>query len=181
MVGYVLGIGDRHLNNVLIDKQTGDVVHIDLGIAFEQGKALARPEKVPFRLTPAILDGMGWKGKEGVFQRGCEVTMTVLRESCEYLLSVLQVLMDDPLYEWSIIPQKPTHSLLPKAGLVERKAGGIATAKTADGIIITCRRKLKGRELGEMMSVQGQVAGLISEAENLENLAVMFHGWKPYI
>jgi ataxia telangiectasia mutated family protein len=181
MVGYVLGIGDRHLNNVLIDKQTGDVIHIDLGIAFEQGKALGRPEKVPFRLTPAILDGMGWKGKESIFQRGCEETMAVLRESCEYLLIVLQVLMDDPLYEWSIVPQKQTHSLLPKAGFGERKAGGVVMAKTADGIIITCRRKLEGRELGEMMSVQGQVARLISEAENVENLALMFHGWKPYI
>lgn len=37
-VGHVLGIGDRHGSNILIHKGTGEVVHIDFGIVFEQGK-----------------------------------------------------------------------------------------------------------------------------------------------
>lgn len=37
-VGHVLGIGDRHLSNILIHNITGIVVHIDFGIVFEQGK-----------------------------------------------------------------------------------------------------------------------------------------------
>jgi ataxia telangiectasia mutated family protein len=36
MIGHVLGLGDRHCQNILLDKQSGEVVHIDLGIAFEQ-------------------------------------------------------------------------------------------------------------------------------------------------
>jgi ataxia telangiectasia mutated family protein len=36
IVGHVLGLGDRHLSNILLDKFTGQVVHIDLGIAFDQ-------------------------------------------------------------------------------------------------------------------------------------------------
>lgn len=31
MVGYILGIGDRHVKNILIDKTTGEVIHIDFG------------------------------------------------------------------------------------------------------------------------------------------------------
>lgn len=31
MVGYILGLGDRHVYNILIDKRTAEVVHIDLG------------------------------------------------------------------------------------------------------------------------------------------------------
>lgn len=31
MVGYVLGLGDRHTQNILIDEQTAEVVHIDFG------------------------------------------------------------------------------------------------------------------------------------------------------
>lgn len=31
MCGYVLGIGDRHVNNILIDKNTAEVIHIDFG------------------------------------------------------------------------------------------------------------------------------------------------------
>jgi serine-protein kinase ATM len=36
MIGHVLGLGDRHGQNILLDMQTGEVIHIDLGIAFEQ-------------------------------------------------------------------------------------------------------------------------------------------------
>jgi serine-protein kinase ATM len=36
MIGHILGLGDRHGQNILLDKMTGEVVHIDLGVAFEQ-------------------------------------------------------------------------------------------------------------------------------------------------
>jgi ataxia telangiectasia mutated family protein len=36
MIGHVLGLGDRHCQNILLDTSTGEVVHIDLGVAFEQ-------------------------------------------------------------------------------------------------------------------------------------------------
>ena len=32
MVGHVLGIGDRHSMNILVDCRTGEQVHIDFGI-----------------------------------------------------------------------------------------------------------------------------------------------------
>jgi ataxia telangiectasia mutated family protein len=38
IVGHVLGIGDRHGANILVHERTGEVVHIDFGIVFEQGK-----------------------------------------------------------------------------------------------------------------------------------------------
>lgn len=50
IAGYILGLGDRHLSNILIDEHTAEVVHIDFGIAFEQGKVLPLPETIPFRL-----------------------------------------------------------------------------------------------------------------------------------
>lgn len=36
IVGHVLGLGDRHISNILLDNVTGEAVHIDLGISFEQ-------------------------------------------------------------------------------------------------------------------------------------------------
>ena len=36
MIGHVLGLGDRHCQNILLDTECGEVVHIDLGLAFEQ-------------------------------------------------------------------------------------------------------------------------------------------------
>merc|ERR1712150_73369 len=79
IVGHVLGIGDRHTNNILVHQKTGEVVHIDFGIVFEQGKTLNTPETIPFRLTRDVVDGMGPMGTEGCFTIACEATASVLR------------------------------------------------------------------------------------------------------
>ena len=92
MVGHVLGLGDRHINNILIDNTSGEVVHIDLGVAFEQGRILPTPEKIPFRLTRDIVDGFGPAGVEGVFRACCEQSITVLRQNSQAVLTVLEVM-----------------------------------------------------------------------------------------
>jgi ataxia telangiectasia mutated family protein len=38
VVGHILGIGDRHTSNIMVHQKTGEVVHIDFGYAFGQGK-----------------------------------------------------------------------------------------------------------------------------------------------
>ncbi len=48
---YILGIGDRHLDNFLMDTSDGSVVGIDFGAAFGAGINLGVPELIPFRLT----------------------------------------------------------------------------------------------------------------------------------
>lgn len=50
-VGYLMGLGDRHLGNILLDEHTAEVVHIDHNIVFDRGRKLPVPEIVPFRLT----------------------------------------------------------------------------------------------------------------------------------
>eukprot|EP00198_Chlamydomonas_reinhardtii_P004334 XP_001693670.1 serine/threonine-protein kinase ATM [Chlamydomonas reinhardtii] len=42
-----------------------------------QGRFLATPELVPFRLTRDVVDGMGINGTEGPFRRSCEETLRV--------------------------------------------------------------------------------------------------------
>jgi PI-3-kinase-related kinase SMG-1 len=51
IVGYLLGLGDRHLDNLLLDKACGQIVHIDYSVCFDKGLGLRVPEVVPFRLT----------------------------------------------------------------------------------------------------------------------------------
>lgn len=64
IIGYIIGLGDRHLDNVLVDLNTGEVVHIDYNVCFEKGKTLRVPEKVPFRMTPNIKTALGVTGVE---------------------------------------------------------------------------------------------------------------------
>ena len=178
IVGYILGIGDRHLNNILIDESTGEIIHIDLGIAFDQGKALPIMEKVPFRLTNEIIDGMGWMGKEGIFRKTCEESMKVLRKNSEYLITILKVFMSDPLYNWNLIPKKQRDS---RIGFNEMRATGESKNQFAESVIVTCRRKLEGRVTGETLSAEGQISMLINDATSDENLAFMYSGWKPFL
>jgi ataxia telangiectasia mutated family protein len=108
MVGYVLGLGDRHPNNILLHSETAELIHIDLGVAFEQGKLLLAPERVPFRLTRDLVDGMGASGVEGPFRRSCEQTLRVLQEGELALLTILEVFLHDPLHSWRLSPEKAT-------------------------------------------------------------------------
>jgi len=59
MCGWIAGVGDRHLQNILLDTNTGSVVHIDFGYAFGTATSvLPIPELAPFRLTDALLGGL---------------------------------------------------------------------------------------------------------------------------
>ena len=104
IIGYILGIGDRHAHNILLDTVTGEVVHIDFGIVFEQGKGLGTPETVPFRLTRDVVDGMGVTACEGTFRRSCEEVLRVLRDNSLQIMTILEVVIHDPLYKWSLSP-----------------------------------------------------------------------------
>ncbi|KAF9924106.1 Serine/threonine-protein kinase smg1, partial [Modicella reniformis] len=102
MIGYVIGLGDRHLDNILIDFTTGDLVHIDYNVCFEKGKRLRIPEIVPFRLTRNMLTSLGVTGVEGNFRIGCEQTMKVMRKNKEILVTLLEAFVYDPLVDWQI-------------------------------------------------------------------------------
>lgn len=64
------------------------------------------PETIPFRLTQNIEVGMGVSGVEGTMRHCCEKTLTVLRDQRQIIITLLQVLLYDPLFKWSITPAK---------------------------------------------------------------------------
>ncbi|KZS94646.1 atypical/PIKK/FRAP protein kinase [Sistotremastrum niveocremeum HHB9708] len=104
MVGHVLGLGDRHPSNILLERETGKVVHIDFGDCFEVAMHREKyPEKVPFRLTRMLVHAMEVSGIKGSFTNTCEITMEVLRENRESLMAVLEALVYDPLISWRLV------------------------------------------------------------------------------
>ncbi|XP_017218492.1 serine/threonine-protein kinase ATM [Daucus carota subsp. sativus] len=185
MVGYIVGLGDRHSMNILIDQATAEVVHIDLGVAFEQGLMLKTPERVPFRLTRDIVDGMGITGVEGVFRRCCEETLSVMRTNKEALLTILEVFMHDPLYKWALSPlkalqrQKETYDDLETS--LEDSQDEYEGNKDATRALLRVKQKLDGYEEGEMRSVHGQVQQLIQDAIDPDRLCHMFPGWGSWM
>lgn len=189
MVGYILGLGDRHVSNILIDKSTAEMIHIDFGIAFEQGKVLPTPETVPFRLTRDVVDGMGLSGVEGVFRRSCEKTMAVLRRNQEKILTILEVLLYDPLYAWSLTPKMVArrqkvmkNSSRASTSSVESdgKVSSLEKNKMAERVLCRLKEKLLGTEDGPASSVEGQVNRLIQQARDVANLSRLFKGWQAY-
>lgn len=101
MIGYIIGLGDRHLDNMLVDFTTGEVVHIDYNVCFEKGKGLRVPEKVPFRMTPNLEMALGVTGVEGVFRLSCEEVLKILKQGRETLLTLLEAFVYDPLVDWT--------------------------------------------------------------------------------
>lgn len=63
------------------------------------------PEKVPFRLTRMLIKAMEVSGIEGSYRSTCEQTMTVLRESRESLIAMLEAFVYDPLISWRLIAE----------------------------------------------------------------------------
>ncbi|KAG8733272.1 phosphatidylinositol kinase- protein kinase tor1, partial [Ceratobasidium sp. 423] len=106
MVGYILGLGDRHPSNLLIHRITGKVVHVDFGDCFEVAMNREKyPEKVPFRLTRMLTKAMevsGIKG-QGSYRNTCVITMEVLRRNRDSLLAVLEAFVWDPLINWRLM------------------------------------------------------------------------------
>uniref|UniRef100_A0A8C2HE41 non-specific serine/threonine protein kinase n=1 Tax=Cyprinus carpio TaxID=7962 RepID=A0A8C2HE41_CYPCA len=185
IVGYIVGLGDRHIQNILIDEQTAELVHIDLGVAFEQGKILPTPETVPFRLSRDIVDGMGITGVEGVFRRCCEKTMEVMRSSQEALLTIVEVLLYDPLFDWTMNPLKAfylqQHDEHAELHATLNPTDSQSFNKVAERVLLRLQEKLKGVEEGTVLSVGGQVNLLIQQAMDPKNLSRLFPGWQAWV
>jgi FKBP12-rapamycin complex-associated protein len=116
MVGYVLGLGDRHLNNLML-QQGGAVVHIDFGDCFEVAMhRLMYGERVPFRLTRLLVHALGVTGVDGVYRHTCEHVMKLLRRHKDNLLSVLEAFIYDPLINWKLKPKEDSTSAVAVAG-----------------------------------------------------------------
>eukprot|EP00879_Flechtneria_rotunda_P006073 GHRR01006386.1.p1 GENE.GHRR01006386.1~~GHRR01006386.1.p1 ORF type:complete len:3169 (+),score=1435.50 GHRR01006386.1:1331-9508(+) len=204
MAGSIIGLGDRHMGNMLLDANTAEVVHIDLGIAFEQGLFLNTPERVPFRLTANVIDGMGAAGVEGPFRRCCETTMEILRSHKEALLTVVEVVLHDPLYKWQMTPVKARRkqqdtiadanvqeAAAAASGAVSSASGGqVGDAGSAGAIgnadaeraVLRVKQKLEGQDVegGVAQSVSAQVGMLLQAAQDPDNLCRMFAGWAAF-
>ena len=104
ILGYILGLGDRHLNNLLMSRKNGQIVHIDFGDCFEVAmKRDKYPEKVPFRLTRMLVKALGITEIEGNFRITCEKMMSLLINNKDSLMAILSALIHNPLISFRLM------------------------------------------------------------------------------
>eukprot|EP01094_Clydonella_sp_ATCC50884_P002485 TRINITY_DN1189_c0_g1_i1.p1 TRINITY_DN1189_c0_g1~~TRINITY_DN1189_c0_g1_i1.p1 ORF type:complete len:2421 (+),score=972.86 TRINITY_DN1189_c0_g1_i1:126-7265(+) len=156
MVGYILGLGDRHPSNLMQDRLSGKIVHIDFGDCFEVAMHRDKyPEKIPFRLTRMLINAMEAGGIEGNFRNTCENVMRVLRMNKESLMAVLEAFVHDPLINWRLLntdnhPSSDDESAREDEG----ESGGL---ETLDSITPNRGQKQKGSQLDDMQLDQMSV------------------------
>lgn len=151
IVGWFMGLGDRHSENIHFDKTTGDTVHVDLNCIFNKAKSLEIPEKVPFRLTQNIIDGFGVLRLEGTYKHTLKHTLEVLRDNRDVIQANLLSFVFDPLFEWARKKTEP--------------------AKIIEGM----NKKL------DFEDVDFKIEELIGEATDINNLGSMYIGWMAFV
>ncbi|RUS83841.1 hypothetical protein EGW08_008382 [Elysia chlorotica] len=178
IVGYILGLGDRHGENILLDSTTGDCVHVDFNCLFNKGETFEWPERVPFRLTHNMIAAMGPLGIEGLFRQACEITLRVIRNQMDPLMSVLKPFIYDPLVEWSK-PSRGQRSNATDSGEINNELALSHVQNIEDRMRGILKTKAKPRCLP--LSIEGHVNYLLQEATDDKNLCQMYIGWAAYM
>ena len=203
MVGYLIGLGDRHGENVTLEAASGDTVHVDLNLLFNAGAALRIPEIVPFRLTHNMVDAFGPCGLQGPFRLSCETALGVMRRQKDLLVASLRPFVFDPLVDWIVpevqdrkkqkgLPKDPTGEVVNEKGLetlkaIEARLGGFVDENLGGrsggggGGPRSHRDQRRSTNPNVSLSVAGQVQHLIKEATSKENLSQMYIGWGAHM
>ncbi|KAG5192986.1 kinase-like domain-containing protein [Tribonema minus] len=99
---YIVGIGDRHLDNFLLDLTTGAVVGIDFGAAFGFATShLPVPELIPFRLTRQLRGALAPLDAVGLMRDHMCAAARALRAAGEGLLNAMDVFLHEPILDWA--------------------------------------------------------------------------------
>lgn len=116
VITYILGIGDRHYDNILITR-CGKIVHIDFGYILGQDPKLFQPT---IKWTKDFADGMGGlngpDGKENKeyedFKRYCCNAFLQLRRHANLILNLFSLMTDANIPGIALEPDKTVKKLI---------------------------------------------------------------------
>jgi len=108
--------------------------------------------------------------------------MSVLRQNQDVIVTVIEVLLYDPCYHWTLTGEKAAQ--LQNQSTIENSNINDLTEvnKLAELSLNRVRAKLCGmEETGSASTINGQVNRLIQQARDPANLSLLFHGWQAYL
>ncbi|XP_040828526.1 DNA-dependent protein kinase catalytic subunit [Ochotona curzoniae] len=104
---WLLGIGDRHLNNFMVAVETGTVIGIDFGHAFGSAtQFLPIPELMPFRLTRQFINLMLPMKDTGLISGVMGHALRAFRADPGLLTNTMDVFIKEPSFDWKCFEQK---------------------------------------------------------------------------
>uniref|UniRef100_A0A452TWI8 DNA-dependent protein kinase catalytic subunit n=1 Tax=Ursus maritimus TaxID=29073 RepID=A0A452TWI8_URSMA len=104
---WILGIGDRHLNNFMVSMETGGMIGIDFGHAFGSAtQFLPVPELMPFRLTRQFINLMLPMKEAGVMSSVMVHALRAFRSHSDLLTNTMDVFIKEPSFDWKNFEQK---------------------------------------------------------------------------
>ena len=97
VVTYILGIGDRHLENLMIDNK-GRLFHIDFGYILGKDP---KPYPPPIKLCKEMVNLMGGRDskKYEEFKQKCVNAYWVLRENAKVIVNMFYLMIDSGIPE----------------------------------------------------------------------------------
>ncbi|KAJ3094840.1 Phosphatidylinositol (PI) 3-kinase [Phlyctochytrium planicorne] len=104
VITYLLGIGDRHLDNLLLTT-TGNLFHIDFGFILGRDP---KPFPPPMKLSKEMVDVMGGTSSQTYqkFKTFCFVAYNSLRKSANLILNLFSLMVSANVPDIAIEPDK---------------------------------------------------------------------------
>ena len=104
IITYLLGVGDRHLDNLLLSKN-GNLFHIDFGYILGRDP---KPFPPPMKLSREMVEAMGGVKSENYqeFKKLCYTAFLHLRRHANLILNLFTLMVDATIPDVALEPDK---------------------------------------------------------------------------
>ncbi|CUM63192.1 uncharacterized protein PRCAT00000761001 [Priceomyces carsonii] len=112
VITYLLGVGDRHLDNLLLSPN-GKFWHADFGYILGRDP---KPFPPLMKLPIQVIDGMGGMSHENfkIFKSYCFITYTTLRKNSNLILNLFQLMLDANIPDIQMDPRRAVEKVQEK-------------------------------------------------------------------